>query len=83
VVSEGLETFMKIKNLLEYKHCVIDSCQLVDEKDEASENLEVDSLFKVKDKKNIIKGYNETLRLQCKLKNESFSLFSKEFNVIQ
>jgi hypothetical protein len=56
---------------------------VVDDKNKPSENVKVDSLFKVKASKNVLEGYDETLRLQCKLKNEIFSIFSKEFNVIQ
>ena len=82
-ISEGLETYMKNKNVLDYPHCVVDSCKVVDDNDVESENVEVNSFYIVKAKKNVIKGYNETLRLECKVKNNTVSIFSSNFNVIQ
>jgi len=82
-ISEGLETYMKNKNVADYPHCVVDSCKVVDEKDVESENVEVNSFYNVKAKKNVVKGYKETLRLECKVKNNTLSIFSSNFNVIQ
>ena len=74
---------MKNKNVIDYPHCVVDSCKVIDDEDVESENVEIDSFYNVKAKKNIVKGYKETLRLECKLKNSTLSIFSSNFNVIQ
>ena len=82
-ISEGLETFINNKNPEDYSHCVIDSCKVINDKDVESENVEINSFYNVKAKKNIAIGYDETLRLECKVKNNTFTIFSESFNVIQ
>jgi len=79
VVSENLETYIKNKNPKDKSFCNITSCQVMTEKDKSSDNLEITKDFKVKATSNIAEGYNETIRLECKVSGELEIYISSEY----